>query len=145
MMMEKLTKRERSLYLLTANNPVIKAMMLAGNETATVTSHQRSSKLSILSTKTSTQEVTTAIRKKAFNPTDHLPSVVFGINIFPYYVIYNIKETNSQLFKNGNGSIILLYQDITWLAIIDDLRTFDWVENVPYPQITLKESQQYLS
>jgi len=87
MMMERITKIERSLYLLTANNPVIKAMMLAGNETATVTSHQRSSKFSILSIKTSTQEVATAIKKKAFNPTDHLPSVVFGTNISPYYVI----------------------------------------------------------
>ena len=93
MMMERLTKIERSLYLLTANNPVIKAMMLAGNETATVTSHQRLSKSSILSIKTSTQEVATAIKKKPFNPTDHLPSVVFGI----YCGKYTTKETNSQL------------------------------------------------
>jgi hypothetical protein len=80
MRMDRKTKTERSLYFLTANIPVIKAMMLAVNATATVTFHQWSLKLSILSIKTSTQEVAIAIKKKAFNPTDHLPNLVFGID-----------------------------------------------------------------
>ena len=40
MMMERVTKIECSLFFLTAIIPVIKAMMLAGNATATATSHQ---------------------------------------------------------------------------------------------------------
>jgi len=40
MMMDRITKIERSLFFVTAIIPVKKAMMLAGNETATVTSHQ---------------------------------------------------------------------------------------------------------
>ena len=59
---------------------MIKAVMLAGNAAATVTSHQWSSKLSILSIKTSTQEVAIAIKKKAFNPTDYFPNLVFVID-----------------------------------------------------------------
>ncbi len=88
MMMDKKTKTERSLYFLTANIPVIKATMLAGNATATVTSHQWSSKLSILNIKTSTQEMAIAIKKKVFNPTDHLPNLVFGTD-YPFLWLIN--------------------------------------------------------
>ena len=78
--MDKETKTERSLYLLTAIIPVIRAIMLAGKAIPTVISHHRSSNESILSTSTSTQDVAIVVRNRAFNPTDHLPSVVFGIN-----------------------------------------------------------------
>ena len=92
MMMDRKTKTERSLYFLIANIPVIKAMMLAGNATATDISHQWSSKLSIFSMKTSTQEMAIAIKKKAFKPTDHLPNLVFGID-YLFLLLVNIFPT----------------------------------------------------
>ena len=79
MKMDRETKTERSSCFLTANIPVIKAMMLAGNATPTVTSHQRLSKESIFSISTSTTEAAITIKKKAFSPTDHFPALVFGI------------------------------------------------------------------
>ena len=78
--MDKETKAERSLYFLTAIIPVIRAIMLVGKAVPTVISHQRSSKESILSIKTSTKEIAIVARNRAFNPTDHLPNVVCGIN-----------------------------------------------------------------
>ena len=78
--MDRETKIERSSYFLTAIIPVIRAMMLVGKVIPTVISHQRSSKESILSIKTSIKEMAIVVRNKAFNPTDHLPSVLFGIN-----------------------------------------------------------------
>jgi len=30
-----------------------------------------------------------------------------------------------------------------WLAIVDDLRTFDWVGNVTYPQLLQKDIQSF--
>lgn len=80
MMIERITKIECSLYFLIAIIPVIKAMILAGKITATATSHQWSSKESIFSNSTDTIEAVIVIKKKAFNPTDHLPNLVFGIN-----------------------------------------------------------------
>ena len=80
MRMDKITETECSLFFLTANIPVIKAMILAGKATATVTSHQRSSKESILSISTKTIEAAIRTKKKALNPADHLPNLVFGIN-----------------------------------------------------------------
>jgi len=73
------TKTERSLFFITAIMPVIKATMLVGNKTATATSHQWSLKLKTFKTKTNPQETPTAIKKKTFSPTDHLPNLVFGI------------------------------------------------------------------
>ena len=60
----------------------------------------------------------TAIKKKAFNPTDHLPNLVFGIKpIFIYFIlpknrlpydfrglatpVQNQKETPRAMFKRG--------------------------------------------
>jgi len=59
---------------------MIKAMMLAGKETATVTSHQRSSKFSTLNIFTRMIEAIIAIRKKMCSPTDHLPNLVCGFS-----------------------------------------------------------------
>ncbi len=71
--------------------PMIKAIMLAGKETATVTSHQWSLKESIFNTLTSTTETATAIKKKAFSPNDHLPNVVVGIK-FVFIFLFECKR-----------------------------------------------------
>lgn len=84
---ERYTTAERSLSFITAMMPVIKAMMLAGKETATVTSHQWSLKFSTFRIKTSTQEILTAIKKNAFSPTDHLPNLVVSIK-FVFIILF---------------------------------------------------------
>ena len=78
--MDRKTEIELSWYFLLAIIPMIKAMMLAGNVTPTVTSHQRSSKFSTLKIFTSMIEAIIAIRKKMFSPTDHLPNFVCGLS-----------------------------------------------------------------
>lgn len=79
-MIERVTEIERSWFFLTAIIPKIKAIILAGNATAAVTSHQWLSKESIFSNSTDITDAAIAIKKNAFNPTDHFPSIVFGIN-----------------------------------------------------------------
>ena len=72
------TRKDRSLFFITAFIPMKKAIMLAENEKNTVTSHQWSSKDSILNTLTRMMEIITDIKKKVFSPTDHFPGMVFG-------------------------------------------------------------------
>jgi len=83
---EEKTKTERSLFFVTEIIPVTKAVISMRNETGTVTSHQWSSKLSILSTKTEITETLIIIRNRMFNPADHLPNFVLGLIIILFLI-----------------------------------------------------------
>jgi len=88
--MDRKTKTERSLFFLTALIPVKKAVISTSNATGTVKSHQRASKLRILSTSTRIIEVVINNKKNIFNPTDHLPSLVFGTKEILMVLFYQI-------------------------------------------------------
>jgi len=90
---DRLTEIERSLYFLIATIPVIKAIILTGNITATVTSHQRLSKESILNISTETREVVIITKKNVLSPTDHLPNLVFGIKDILICLLYQKTST----------------------------------------------------
>jgi hypothetical protein len=87
--MDRKTKTERSLFFLTDIIPVMKAMILTRIARGTVTSHQWSSKESILNTITRITEVPTTVEKKVFSPTDHLPRIVFGATSINWILIAN--------------------------------------------------------
>jgi len=56
-----------------------------------------------------------------------------GTQPSPSPLIYILKEVE------------ICYGDFwNWLGVVDDLRTFKWVESVPYPQLTFKESEELL-
>ena len=35
--------------------------------------------------------------------------------------------------------------NISWLALVDDFRTTDWQQIIPYPELTYQETQKYLA